>query len=453
MIQRKLFARLALFVGLLLTIPVTSAPSVADQLPPILKTTTAGPVTALFGGGGDTETPLEFRITHLWFRFAGDDRDYPFKPQGELDFSDGRFEIFSPDGRRVVLKQDRFGPYHIVIVDRLKDYLTGRAMPSDVVGRPPRAGQVAAVHENARWLSAEELEYRLVCCGEPETKVHKVHFWGYQPKSTLDLVTDYRPGIRDRLNDLPIGSDDLVLVAKEFLTLADAAQDEPGDWYPGNVAQGAEPREYVPSDAELLAAELGEWLVQSIQRVGSAEAKGRLAAAGVVLDGITYKRFAFRHADVMGSGRYFYASAPERVRVRLSQEDGMNDTVVGSAFFESPKSAVDQIREMLRAKDWPRLTRYYDLTGTDIDPTDLNSGAFFWREDRPEIAHPGGFWRYKHPFPPSFRYQMAEPETDAGIVTVHLMIEIDQGAGSPTQAGFQTFRLRRSDNGYQVLPD
>ncbi len=138
------------------------------------------------------------------------------------------------------------------------------------------------------------------------------------------------------------------------------------------------------------------------------------------------------------------------------------------AYFDSPRQAVEQITAMLEAKDWPALAHYYDLEGSGIDRAQLVSGEFFWRTERPEVSHPAGFWRYKHPFSPGFHYAWSgsevgianimaapdadTPEGDPGIVKVVLEVEIEQGAGEPVQRGFSEFRMRRSERGYQILP-
>lgn len=134
-------------------------------------------------------------------------------------------------------------------------------------------------------------------------------------------------------------------------------------------------------------------------------------------------------------------------------ETAMETSMDDPAFFETPKSAVQAIKVMLRQEEWASLARYYDLSGSDVDRASLVSGDFFIRAERPEVAHPAGFWRYKHPFPPSFDYRSASPADAVGIVTIQVAITIDQGVGSPAQQGFQEFRMKQSSNGYQVLPD
>jgi len=122
------------------------------------------------------------------------------------------------------------------------------------------------------------------------------------------------------------------------------------------------------------------------------------------------------------------------------------------AYFKSPGQAVDSIRAMLRAESWDKLSRYYDLSGTDIDRAMLISGDFFIRKKRPEVAHPAGFWKYKHPFSPAFEYARISSGPEKNVYIIHLEIEIDQGSDSPAQVGLDSFYMIQSDKGWQVLP-
>jgi len=123
-----------------------------------------------------------------------------------------------------------------------------------------------------------------------------------------------------------------------------------------------------------------------------------------------------------------------------------------ASFFKSPRQAVEAIRKMLDDKSWASLANYYELSGSDIDRKSLISGEFFIRTERPEAAHPGGFWRYKHPFATSFKYANNSPADHTGVVNVRVSIRIDQGAGSPAQEGWQEFKMRQSEQGFQILP-
>jgi hypothetical protein len=123
----------------------------------------------------------------------------------------------------------------------------------------------------------------------------------------------------------------------------------------------------------------------------------------------------------------------------------------GVKYFTSPSAGVEQIKDMLEAKNWAELAKYYDLTDSPIDRADLVSGEFFYTEERPEVAHPAGFWKYKHPFAPAFEFKSARELEDAGVIEVTVGVEIDQGGGM-IQRGLQAFLMRKSDKGYQVLP-
>jgi len=124
----------------------------------------------------------------------------------------------------------------------------------------------------------------------------------------------------------------------------------------------------------------------------------------------------------------------------------------GMAFFPSPEAAVPIIAEFLRKEEFRELARYYDLTDSGIERSELESGDFFVRKERPKVAHPAGFWRYKHPFSPGFKYSYESPGSRKNVYVIHLSIEIDQGADSPAQLGLDSFYMIRSDKGWQILP-
>ena len=124
----------------------------------------------------------------------------------------------------------------------------------------------------------------------------------------------------------------------------------------------------------------------------------------------------------------------------------------GSSFFSSPEEAIPIITELLEKKNFKTLASYYDLGKSDIDYAELGSGDFFIRKERPEAVHPAGFWRFKHPFAPGFKYSHKSQSSREDVYIIHLRMEIDQGAGSPAQIGEDTFYMIRSDGGWQILP-
>lgn len=120
-------------------------------------------------------------------------------------------------------------------------------------------------------------------------------------------------------------------------------------------------------------------------------------------------------------------------------------------YFESPESAVEQIAVMLKEKNWARLADYYDLSDSPVERSTLISGEFFYTDEEPAGAHPAGFWRYKHPFPPAFKFHSTRDLEEPGVIEVTVHVEIDQGGGM-IQRGMQTFLMRKTKNGYRIMP-
>jgi hypothetical protein len=83
----------------------------------------------------------------------------------------------------------------------------------------------------------------------------------------------------------------------------------------------------------------------------------------------------------------------------------------------------------------------------------LESGDFFIRKERPEFAHPAGFWRYKHPFAPGFTLNKVQATDKDAVYVIEVSISIDQGSGSPNQIGLDHFYMVKSDKGWKILPD
>lgn len=131
----------------------------------------------------------------------------------------------------------------------------------------------------------------------------------------------------------------------------------------------------------------------------------------------------------------------------------MHDQLAETNFFPSPEEAVPRISALLRQEDFKTLATYYDLSDSNLPPAQLESGAFFIRDERPEVAHPAGFWRYKHPFAPGFEYRGMRASSRAHVFVISVEISIDQGAGSPSQVGRSSFYMIQSGKGWQLLPD
>ena len=155
----------------------TAKVSNSSSLSPQIHAVTVRGITAHFGGENPAsvlQVPLEYGVQVLWFTFEGDDAVYVFKPAGELFFSDWRFDIFSPDGAHILLLQDRYGPYHVVATDRLKDYLTGRAKPDHAVAKRTSPGEPAWVHSGGYWVSPREIRFSVACCGTSDWVTYRL---------------------------------------------------------------------------------------------------------------------------------------------------------------------------------------------------------------------------------------------------------------------------------------
>ncbi len=138
-------------------------------------------------------------------------------------------------------------------------------------------------------------------------------FADYTPKDTPDTLLDYRGTLAPRLAELPPESlaalPELILLLHRQQRQALAVQ---GEWVEGNVLLGADERQYVPSDDELLAAAIGARVASVVAAHEPRQVRRTLRRAKVrTARELIYTHYEFRHVDVIGSGRFFYASPPE----------------------------------------------------------------------------------------------------------------------------------------------
>lgn len=136
------------------------------------------------------------------------------------------------------------------------------------------------------------------------------------PKETADTAIDYRASVAGDINALPsVGN--APALATAFVDWKGRAASSPGAYEQGQVQLGADAQEYRPSDAELVAAEAGDRLSAALQGADDATKAAVTTALGDAPEARVYRRFDFRHSDVMGSGRYFYASKPREAALPL----------------------------------------------------------------------------------------------------------------------------------------
>ena len=127
--------------------------------------------------------------------------------------------------------------------------------------------------------------------------------------------------------------------------------------------------------------------------------------------------------------------------------------MAGDTYFSSPEAAVKMTTELLVKEEFKILAGYYDLSDSEIKLSELESGDFFIRKKRPDIAHPAGFWKYKHPFPPGYKFSSSIQTEKENVYKVEVRVAVDQGSGIPEQTGFSYFYMIKSRKGWKILPE
>jgi len=147
----------------------------------------------------------------------------------------------------------------------------------------------------------------------PPPPTAEERFPDYKPKVSTDTVQDYRPQITAALEKLPKATVDNLPKLLELLEeYKKKSQQNPGRTEEGNQILGADAREYVPSDDELIQSEIGN-------RIGQIVAAAAPGALKQKERQVEYNAITFRHVDVMGSGRFFYASRPTKTIISLDK--------------------------------------------------------------------------------------------------------------------------------------
>jgi hypothetical protein len=136
-------------------------------------------------------------------------------------------------------------------------------------------------------------------------------FPDYEPKITPDTMEDYlsKPSkIYEILEDV---GEPHISKMNDILTLFNKyekkAKRNTGKYEKGNIAIGADPNQYYPSEEELIVSELGKIIVQLIESYTKQQLKTLKLRHNIQSQQIRFFEISFRHVDVMGSGRFFYA--------------------------------------------------------------------------------------------------------------------------------------------------
>ncbi|HUW89342.1 MAG TPA: hypothetical protein VMV43_02345 [Candidatus Nanopelagicaceae bacterium] len=141
-------------------------------------------------------------------------------------------------------------------------------------------------------------------------------FPDYQPKITPDTIEDYlrKPSnVYSILGEIGEPSiNNLKTIITYFLKYKKAAENNPGGTQKGNVAIGADEDQYYPSEDELLISELGKLILQVTESYSKQQMKTLKLKNQIESQRFSYYEITFRHVDVMGSGRFFYAEKATR---------------------------------------------------------------------------------------------------------------------------------------------
>ncbi len=136
-------------------------------------------------------------------------------------------------------------------------------------------------------------------------------FPDYEPKITPDTIEDYlkRPSkvyeILGEIGEAHISKMNNILTL--FNKYEEKAKKSVGKFERGNVAIGADLDQYYPSEEELIMSELGRMIKQLIESYSKLQLKTLKLRNNIPSRQIRFFEISFRHVDVMGSGRFFYA--------------------------------------------------------------------------------------------------------------------------------------------------
>jgi len=110
-----------------------------------------------------------------------------------------------------------------------------------------------------------------------------------------------------------VSSRNLKRIVKHFKKYIKKVIKNPGGSRKGNIAIGTDFNQYYPSEEELLAFELGKIVEKIVYSHSREEFKKVKVQEGIKSQKIEFNEIYFRHVDVMGSGRFFYAEkSPEK---------------------------------------------------------------------------------------------------------------------------------------------
>jgi len=124
---------------------------------------------------------------------------------------------------------------------------------------------------------------------------------------------------------------------------------------------------------------------------------------------------------------------------------------ITAQYFNDIRDAIELCTYLLLDEEWEKLASYYDLTNTTLTYNDIANRDFFMTDIKPfDTPLPANYWKYKHPFPPGYRYLFSEP-LDSEITKIWLTNKFEIGDGLVKDGRFW-FLMRYKLDGYQIVP-
>ena len=157
-------------------------------------------------------------------------------------------------------------------------------------------------------------------------------FPDYAPKTTPDTIYDYHrksEGVLYKIfEELGVKRDNVIptlelnnlkKALQYFKTFSQEAEKNPGSYIDGNILLGADAKEYHPSEEELIVSEIGKMIFTLLLTIPYENVQAYKKEQGIKDHTLRYYQIDFRHSDVMGSGRFFYADKlKEPVSIKIS---------------------------------------------------------------------------------------------------------------------------------------
>lgn len=164
-----------------------------------------------------------------------------------------------------------------------------------------------------QWLKSVDTEISI-----SELPDNKNVFADYEAKITPDNLIDFSPSLYNTVNNLPYAKpenlSELLVLYKEY---SRKARRNKGSWEDGNIVLGAQEKEYLPSEDELLLGEIGERILEIKNSLEKVRIKKIIKKGKAKIRNIKFLKFTFIHYDVMGSGRFFYVDSIEKIKSNL----------------------------------------------------------------------------------------------------------------------------------------